>query len=54
MLVRRRGVVAGRPHQAQGVAVLALHHGIHRGGAGAGRRQGDLNESGLTAVSPSR
>ena len=38
---RRRGVMARRPDQAQGVAVLAAEHRIHGGRAGAGRRQGD-------------
>ena len=33
--------MAGRTHQAQSVMVFPLHHGIHRGSAGAGRRQSD-------------
>ena len=39
--VRRCGVMAGRPHQAQSVAIVALHDGVHGGSAGAGRRQRD-------------
>src|SRR5205823_683595 len=38
----RRGMMAGRPDQAQGVRVLPMQHGVDGTGTSAGGGQGDL------------
>jgi hypothetical protein len=39
--VRRRGVVPGRPDEAESRAILPLQYGIDRRATGAGRREAD-------------
>ena len=44
-----RGVVAGRPHGAEGALAAAVQHRVHRRDEGAGRTQGGVERAGRQA-----